>query len=277
MATYLVGDVQGCITELRMILDQVDFNPRHDELWLTGDLVARGPKSLETLRYVRQLGARAQTVLGNHDLHLLAVASGIVKARPKDQLTALLEANDRDELLAWLRHQPLVAKHPRFGFVMTHAGIPPAWSATQASLYASEVESWLRSGSHKALLKAMYGNKPSVWDPKLAGIDRCRYTINALTRMRYCERKTGALDMTSKCGPVQMLDKNLKPWFELRQQHQDPPLIFGHWASLMGNTRIQGVFGLDTGCVWGNHLTLLRWEDKKRFFQDSVCENRPNI
>jgi bis(5'-nucleosyl)-tetraphosphatase (symmetrical) len=276
MATYLVGDVQGCLTELKLILQQVDFSPEHDELWLTGDLVARGSESLETMRFVRKLGARAQTVLGNHDLHLLATASGLVKAKPKDQLNALLEANDRDELLDWLRHQPLVARHPRFEFFMTHAGIPPAWSTTEAALYASEVEAWLQSGDYQTLLKAMYGNEPSNWDAKLTGIDRCRYTINALTRMRYCDRKTGALDMTNKCGPGQMQDKRLRPWFELRSHHQDPPLIFGHWASLMGKTQTKDVFGLDTGCVWGNYLTLLRWEDKKRFVQGSVCKNRPN-
>lgn len=272
MATYLAGDLQGCLSELLLLLEQVKFDPQHDELWLTGDLVARGPDSLDTLRYVRSLGARCQVVLGNHDLHLLATAIGVVKPKKKDQLSALLQASDRDQLLEWLRHQPLLARHPHFGFVMTHAGIPPAWSVTQAAIYASEVEAWLRSGNYPALLKGMYGNDPCNWSQSLSGIDRCRYTINALTRMRYCDRKSGALDMASKCAPSQQQSRRLQPWFTLRDKHRDPPLVFGHWASLMGYTQRADVLALDTGCVWGNHMTLLHWEERRFFSQPATPE-----
>jgi len=263
MATYVVGDIQGCYDELYQLLDLVAFNPANDELWLTGDLVARGPQSLETLRFVCGLGQRATTVLGNHDLHLLAVAAGIRQAKGKDRLEPLLTAPDRDALLDWLARQPLMAIHPQHGFVMTHAGIHPAWHIHHALSYAHEVEQILRGPERLTLLREMYGDGPAYWEEGLAGSKRWRFIINAFTRMRYCERKTLVMDFNYK-GPLAKAPKGLQPWFKLRHRGE-PTIIFGHWASLLGQTGEPTIIGLDTGCVWGNQLTLLRWEDGKRF------------
>ena len=264
MSTYLVGDIQGCFDDLRFLLEQANFNPQHDELWLSGDLVARGPKSLETLRFVKSLGNNATTVLGNHDLHLLAVAHGLAKAKRKDKIQPILDAPDREELLAWLRRQPLLAEHPRHPFVMVHAGISPQWDLATARSQAREVEACLRSDDYLWLLENMYGNGPDRWTPGLTGIEQYRYTINALTRMRFCH-PDGRLDMTCKLSPEHPEIGALKPWFDLpRQQPLEKTVIFGHWAALMGHED-QHVIGLDTGCVWGNSMTLLRWEDSARF------------
>lgn len=264
MATYIVGDIQGCFDELRQLLALAGFDEGRDELWLTGDLVARGPQSLQMLRYACGLGQRATTVLGNHDLHLLAVAAGIRKAKPKDRLDELLAAPDRDALLEWLAHQPLLARHPRHGFVMTHAGIHPAWTISDAERYAHEVEQVLRGPARLQLLRDMYGDGPAYWDEQLQGAQRWRFIINAFTRMRLCERKTLVMDLSYK-GPLAKAPVGMLPWFSLRHTQGEPPLIFGHWASLLGQTGDPRVIGLDTGCVWGNQLTLLRWDDAKRF------------
>ncbi|MCW8330307.1 bis(5'-nucleosyl)-tetraphosphatase (symmetrical) ApaH [Photobacterium sp. SDRW27] len=264
MSTYLVGDIQGCFDDLCFLLEQADFNPQYDELWLSGDLVARGPKSLETLRFVKGLGSNATTVLGNHDLHLLAVANGIAKVKSKDKIQPILDAPDREELLEWLRHQPLLAAHPRHPFVMAHAGISPQWDLATAHQQAKEVEACLRSDDFLWLLQNMYGNGPAHWDPQLTGIEQYRYTINAFTRMRFCY-PDGRLDMDCKLSPAQAESEALKPWFDLpRLQPLGKKVIFGHWAALMGHED-QHVIGLDTGCVWGNSMTLLRWEDGARF------------
>lgn len=264
MSTYLVGDIQGCFDDLCDLLEQAQFDPHHDELWLAGDLVARGPKSLETLRFVKELGNKATTVLGNHDLHLLAVASGLAKVKSRDKIQPILDAPDREELLEWLRQQPLLAEHPQLPFVMTHAGISPQWDLSTARQQAKHVETCLRSDDYQWLLKNMYGNGPDYWSPDLVGIDQYRYTINAFTRMRFCY-PDGRLDMDCKLSPEHAEAGQLKPWFDLPRQ---PPLgkkvIFGHWAALMGHED-QHVIGLDTGCVWGNSMTLLRWEDGARF------------
>ncbi|WP_299019334.1 symmetrical bis(5'-nucleosyl)-tetraphosphatase [uncultured Photobacterium sp.] len=264
MSTYLVGDIQGCLDDLHFLLGQANFNPEHDELWLSGDLVARGPQSLETLRFVKSLGAKATTVLGNHDLHLLTVAQGLAKVKNRDKIQPILDAPDRDDLLDWLRNQPLLAEHPHHPFVMTHAGIPPQWDLPTARKQASLVESCLRSNDYVWLLKNMYGNGPDLWTDELEGIEQYRYTINALTRMRFCH-PNGRLDMECKLSPDNLKTKPLKPWFELsRTKPLEKKVIFGHWAALMGHEDEQ-VIGLDTGCVWGNSMTLLRWEDGARF------------
>lgn len=264
MSTYLVGDIQGCFDDLRYLLDMAGFDPQYDELWLSGDLVARGPKSLETLRFVKSLGDKATTVLGNHDLHLLAVANGLAKAKSKDKTQPILDAPDREELLDWLRRQPLLAEHPRHPFVMAHAGISPQWDLPTAHQQAREVETCLRSNDYRWLLENMYGNGPDLWSPDLTGIEQYRYTINAFTRMRFCY-PDGRLDMHCKLSPDHPEIGPLKPWFELPRQHPlDKKVIFGHWAALMGHED-QQVIGLDTGCVWGNSMTLLRWEDGARF------------
>jgi len=265
MATYIVGDIQGCLDELQSLLQTVAFDPSKDELWLTGDLVARGPKSLETLRFVKSLGSSATTVLGNHDLHLLAVAHGFAKHKKRDGLDPLFAAYDREDLLTWLAQQPLLAIHPKHQFIMVHAGISPQWNQNKAIQLAQEVESIIQSERLPWLLEHMYGNAPSHWDRSLKGIDRYRLIINIFTRMRYCF-PDGSLEFACKKPPKQNVDPNIKPWFEIKGSHlKGASVVFGHWAALLGKTKKDNLFALDTGCVWGNCMTLLRWEDKAIF------------
>ncbi|WP_120511793.1 symmetrical bis(5'-nucleosyl)-tetraphosphatase [Photobacterium salinisoli] len=269
MATYLVGDIQGCYRELCALLERVGFSEQHDELWLAGDLVARGPDSLATLRLVKSLGNSATSVLGNHDLHLLAVAHGIGKAKQKDRIDQILQASDSDELLDWLSRQPLLAEHSAHPIVMVHAGIPPQWQLDEARRCARDVEAMLHSEHQQWLLSNMYGNEPDQWDPALSGLDRLRYTINALTRMRYLH-PDGRLEMHCKLPPGEPGTSHLLPWFRFpRTQPLGKTIIFGHWASLMGYQDDKAI-GLDTGCVWGHQLTMLRWEDQQQFQQDRL-------
>ncbi|AEY00850.1 diadenosine tetraphosphatase [Oceanimonas sp. GK1] len=262
MATYIVGDLQGCLSELNRLLAEVGFSPSRDQLWLTGDLVARGPDSLGCLRRVMALGDAATTVLGNHDLHLLAVASGLRPPKQADRIHDILQAADRANLLYWLRHQPLLAEHPEHGFVMTHAGIPPQWTVAQARDAARAAEDELRSGHYRERLRDMYGNQPDGWREQLDELERLRFTINAFTRMRLCHAD-GRLDFDYKEG-LKSAPVDLHPWFDLRGAHQDPPLVFGHWAALEGHCSQPGIHALDTGCVWGGSLTLLCWETGER-------------
>lgn len=264
MATYIVGDIQGCCDELQQLLTLANFNPQNDELWITGDLVARGPKSLQTLRFVKGLGSTAKVILGNHDLHLLAIWQGIHQAKDNDKLGPLLAAPDCDELLHWLRLQPLLLRHPEFEFIMVHAGISPQWTIKQAQLLATEVEKKLRSAQFKTLLQNMYGDSPNSWSDKLTGNQRLRFIINVFTRMRYCFLD-GSLEFKNKLGPEQTDNSVMKPWFEITTLDKSCPILFGHWAALLGNVDQQGLYALDTGCVWGNSLTMLRWQDKKLF------------
>lgn len=267
MATYIVGDIQGCFDELQLLLESVSFTPQKDTLWLAGDLVARGPKSLETLRFVRSLGDSAKVVLGNHDLHLLAVALGIHKVKSKDKTAPILDAEDRDELLHWLRKQPLLAEHPEF--VMCHAGISPQWTLEQARQCAGEVEACLQSEDWPWLIEHMYDNQPDFWHSELSGIERYRYIINAFTRMRFCF-PDGRLDMGCKLPPQEVKDNEYIPWFALEQRVSlEKTVLFGHWAALEGYNDAN-VIGLDTGCVWGGSLTMLRWEDKTFFTQKAL-------
>lgn len=266
MSTYLIGDVHGCLDELLSLLAQVDFDPQHDTLWLTGDLVARGPASLDVLRYVRSLGSAVRMVLGNHDLHLLAVYAGISRNKPKDRITPLLEAPDADELINWLRRQPVLQVDDKLKLIMAHAGITPQWDIETAQMCAREVESVLSSDSYPLFLDAMYGDMPNNWSPELTGLARLRFSTNALTRMRFCF-PNGQLDMICKDTP-ENAPAPLKPWFELpRLVSPEYSIIFGHWASLEGKGVPEGIYGLDTGCCWGGNLTLLRWEDKRYFTQ----------
>ncbi|EMK6924754.1 bis(5'-nucleosyl)-tetraphosphatase (symmetrical) ApaH [Vibrio alginolyticus] len=267
MATYIVGDIQGCFDELQRLLEKVSFSAKKDQLWLAGDLVARGPKSLETLRFVKSLGASAIVVLGNHDLHLLAVAHGIKKVKDKDKTAPIFTAPDKEELLTWLAQQPLLAEHDEF--VMCHAGISPQWNLKTARKCAREVERIIQSEELPWLLKNMYSNQPDSWDDSLQGLDRYRYIINAFTRMRFCF-PDGRLDMDCKLPPQQVSSNELIPWFEVPKRiHLNKAVLFGHWAALQGYMNNE-VIGLDTGCVWGGSLTMIRWEDKKIFTQDAL-------
>lgn len=272
MATYIIGDLHGCFDEFQALLQQAEFNPKNDELWLTGDLVARGENSLECVRFIKSLGRQATVVLGNHDLHLLATLEGIKAVKPKDNVEAIFNAPDRLDLQNWLRTRPLVVQHPQHHFILVHAGISPEWDLNTALTCAKEVEQVLQSEHYELLLKAMYGNEPDRWSPELQELERWRYILNACTRMRFCYADT-RLDFDCKL-PVEQAPAELKPWFELENpQWKDTPIIFGHWASLIGYTTPAHIYALDTGCVWGNHLTMLRWEDKKQFVQPKYNQN----
>jgi len=269
MSTYLIGDIHGCFHELKALLKQVEFSPEEDILWLTGDLVARGPDSLAVLRYVRSLGSCVRMVLGNHDLHLLAVYAGISRNKPKDKLTPLLEAEDADELINWLRRQPLLQVDEEKKLVMAHAGITPQWTLETAQACARDVEALLASDSYPLFLDAMYGDLPNSWSTSLSGLARLRFITNAFTRMRYCF-PNGQLDMYVKEAP-ENVPAPLKPWFDVpRQLPADYAIVFGHWASLEGKGAPQGIYALDTGCCWGGDLTCLRWEDKTYFTQPQI-------
>jgi len=269
MATYLVGDLQGCYSELKALLKQVNFNIHNDLLYLAGDLVARGPDSLKTLQFVKSLGPRAKIVLGNHDLHLLAVHAGIKKVKESDKLTALLNSPDADELINWLAQQPLLQKiiteNGDTAF-MTHAGISPEWALNDAIKAAEDVHRKLISAQKDNWLALMYGEQPNSWKKAHSDIEKFRYSINALTRMRFCFTD-GSLEFDYKDSPDNA-PKDIIPWFELSKVIDNTQWVFGHWASLMGNCSHSNIYPLDTGCVWGNHLSMLRWQDKKIFIEE---------
>ena len=255
MARYAIGDIQGCCDELKALLAQLNFSADRDELWFVGDLVNRGPKSLETLRYVRALGANATVVLGNHDLHLLALAFGSKrKSKDTDTLDAVLEAPDRDQLLEWLSGRPLAVFDEPRGDFLVHAGLAPEWTPRAAAKLAREVEAVLREDA-RTLFDAMYGNKPDRWNDGLRGMDRLRFVINAYTRMRYC-RRDGTVDLKVKDSPGEQ-PEDLFPWFDVpNRKSSEVRVICGHWSTL-GFKRRRDLLALDTGCVWGGALTAV--------------------
>ena len=267
MATYAIGDVQGCYRELRSLLRACGFDARRDTLWFVGDLVNRGPSSLDVLRFVADLGERAQTVLGNHDLHLVASARGIRPLRAKDTFQDVLDAPDGEELVDWLRERPVIHRDADRGFVMVHAGIAPAWTIDDALVHGAELSQALRAPDHPRLLAGMYGNEPDKWRSSLTGLDRLRFITNACTRMRYC-RRNGRLDF-SETGSPGAQDPALAPWFTLRDARADGTrIVFGHWATLQVDAALSRelhVRHVDTGCVWGGSLTALRLEDDREF------------
>jgi bis(5'-nucleosyl)-tetraphosphatase (symmetrical) len=263
MAIYFVGDIQGCYHELRALLAQVAFSPETDQLWLAGDLVARGPDSLKTLRYIKALGNSARVVLGNHDLHLLAIYGGLKKAKASDFFDELLAAADVDELMDWLASQPLIQKLPNENVYMSHAGLPPFWTPAEAMEQAKDVNIKLASALRNDWLAIMYGEEPNLWSLAKSAYEKFRVTVNSLTRMRYCQLDYG-LEFSCKLS-VEQAPAHIKPWFEFTQKQTDYSWIFGHWASLMGHCPVDNLYALDTGCVWGGHLTLLRWSDKQLF------------
>jgi bis(5'-nucleosyl)-tetraphosphatase (symmetrical) len=269
MATYAIGDVQGCYDTLRKLLDLLRFDPARDRLWFAGDLVNRGPQSLQTLRFVSGLGQAALTVLGNHDLHLLAFANGGRKGK-RDTLEPVLAAPDRDELLDWLRRQPLLQETPEAGTALLHAGLPPQWDMQRARACAREVESALRGEDYAELLKEMYGNQPDRWEDTLNGVERLRFIINCYTRLRYCDAG-GRADFQDKGAPGTQA-KGLLPWFAVPgRRSAETRLLFGHWSTLGQVSWPQyGVYGLDTGAVWGGKLTAMRIEDNQLFAVDST-------
>jgi bis(5'-nucleosyl)-tetraphosphatase (symmetrical) len=257
VAVYAIGDIQGCFDELQELLATVRFDREHDRLWFVGDLVNRGPKSLETLRFVRGLGPAAITVLGNHDLHLLAAAHGI---RPQnideDTLDPILAASDRDELIDWLRRLPLLHYDDALGYLMVHAGLPPQWDLCLARQCAGEVEAVLQGDRLVAFLSHMYGNKPRQWSEALTGWERLRFIVNCFTRMRFCDDR-GRLEL--KCtGPPGSQPDGYYPWYTIPgRASAEISVIFGHWSSLRSRG-IHGVYPIDSGCLWGGALTALR-------------------
>lgn len=256
MATFAVGDVQGCHEELKRLLERIGFDGREDTLWFTGDLVNRGPGSLEVLRFVKGLGRRALCVLGNHDLHLLAVAAGTARLRKDDTLDAVLAAPDRDEILDWLRRLPLLHHDANLGYTLVHAGLPPQWDLALAQTCAHELEAALRGDRHPEFFRQMYGNEPGRWSADLAGMDRLRFIVNCFTRLRYCDGE-GKLDLKAKGAPGSQA-QGLMPWFEVPgRRSAELHVLFGHWSTL-GEIRDRNVHALDTGCVWGGRLTALR-------------------
>ena len=259
MSTYAIGDIQGCLDELLQLLQKIGFDPAIDRVWFTGDLVNRGPKSLETLRFVKGLGESATTVLGNHDLHLLAAWKHKQKHfKSNDSLSAIFKADDCDELLEWLRRQPLMHYDPQLDYAMVHAGLPPQWSIEQALGHAAEVESVLQGKKFHEFLGHMYGNKPSRWSDKLKGWDRLRFIVNSFTRLRFC-RPDGKQEFKHK-GRVKNAPEGYLPWFKLKHRKSfEQRLIFGHWSAL-GLYQKNNVHSIDTGCLWGGSLSALHLE-----------------
>ncbi|MFN7427991.1 MAG: symmetrical bis(5'-nucleosyl)-tetraphosphatase [bacterium] len=269
MATYAIGDIQGCYDSLMELLGEIRFDPAQDRLWLVGDLVNRGSQSLAVLRFVSGLGPRAVTVLGNHDIHLLMVASGMTRKRGGDTFDDVLDAPDRHELLGWLRRQPLL--HAERGHVMVHAGLLPQWTLPEAVALARETEARLAGPGYLEFFAELYGNDPVAWDPALAGHVRARFVVNVFTRMRLVDR-AGNLDFSHK-GALDRAPVGLVPWFDSPLRSRiDPTILFGHWSAL-GLVEKPGVLGLDTGCVWGRQLTAHRLEDGRRFSIDCTVQS----
>jgi bis(5'-nucleosyl)-tetraphosphatase (symmetrical) len=262
MRLFAIGDIQGCAAAFDLLLRKIAFRPARDRLWLVGDLVNRGPDSLGVMRRVMSLGRSVTCVLGNHDLHLLATVAGRRELSPADTFHDVLDAPDLDSIVDWLRHRPLLHYDAETRRVLVHAGIPPGWTVTEARAEAREVEAQLRGRRWRHALKEMYGNGPSAWSRKLRGDERRRYTINALTRMRYVDRRD-RIDL-SYSGPPGTQPKGLVPWFDAEDRRSARVhIVFGHWAAL-GLLRRRDVTALDTGCVWGNHLTAVRLDRPAR-------------
>jgi len=264
LATIAIGDVQGCYDPLMRLLERAGFDERRDVLWFVGDLVNRGPQSLETLRFVKGLGTRAVTLLGNHDLNLLAVAAGVRKPHRGDTLDGILAAPDREELLSWLQHRSLM--HAGGGYAMVHAGLLPQWSIGQALALAREVEAALQAPDHREFLTRMYGNEPLRWRDDLSGYDRLRIIVNAMTRMRLAAAD-GTLELDHKLG-LETAPAGYFPWYDVPgRTSRGTPIVFGHWAAL-GLVMREDAVCLDSGCVWGRALSALRLEDRKLFQLD---------
>lgn len=272
MPNYSIGDVQGCFNALTTLLKKINFNPAKDTLWFTGDLINRGPQSLEVLRFVKSLGKKAIVVLGNHDLHLLAVANQLTANKKQDTLAEILTAPDGKALCDWLRQQPLLHHDKKLGYTLVHAGLAPQWNLAKAMQCAEEVQTVLRSDRYAEFLTNMYGDEPNCWQEELTGWPRLRVITNYFTRMRFC-KLDGTLDLTKK-GKADNPPENFLPWFKIPQRkHKNLKIIFGHWAALNGEVDEPNVFALDTGCIWGNCLTAMRLEDGKRF-KVSCAEQR---
>lgn len=282
MSTYVIGDLQGCFDELLELLDAIDYDIAKDHLWFVGDIVNRGPKSLDCLKFVKQLNqqGKADMVLGNHDFHLLAAYSGLDKFVSKsDTLKPILENEEVDDLIDWLRQQPLMVSHPIYHAVMVHAGIPPQWSIKEAKGYAKEVEAQLaRDDWQDFLVNHLFGSEPDTWQSGLTGYDRLRYIVNAFARMRYC-RADGKLEFKLKSAPQdnQTTESEYQPWFIFpNRKNKDYDIFFGHWSTL-GAIDAYQVHATDTGCLWGGKMTAYCIESKQRYTIDCQQSCKPKI
>lgn len=271
MSTYAIGDLQGCFHSFLNLLDVCGFTKSRDRIWLVGDLINRGPHSLEVLRWLRENEDCITTVLGNHDLHALAVHEGLATLHRNDTLDELLNAPDRDQLFDWLRLQNLA--HAEDGYLIVHAGLLPQWNAATARMLALEVENVLRGPDYRDFLTHMYGNLPDRWEDKLSGMGRLRIITNAMTRMRICT-PDGQMEFRFK-GEPKDIPVGYLPWFDVKNRNsRKDTLIFGHWSA-MGLVLRKRLIGLDTGCLWGGKLTALRLEDRKRFQVPRAPEDAP--
>jgi len=270
MAVYIIGDLQGCYKKLKKLLNQIEFDEQKDVLWFAGDLVNRGPDSLRALRYVKSLGDHAQVVLGNHDLHLLAVYYQKTGLKSGDTLSQVVKAADGDELMHWLRTRPLVHHDIDLNFSMVHAGLYPGWKLSQALALSKEVETMLASNNFQQFFDNMYGNKPARWSKKLEGMDRLRFITNVFTRMRYLHPDL-TLDLSAKGAPFKASNNDVIPWFEFRHSAiKFNRVAFGHWSTLPTG-QYGNCFALDSGCVWGGQLTALRIDKKKPRWYHLSC------
>ncbi len=275
MSTYAIGDLQGCYSELQDLLDKINFDETNDQLWFVGDIVNRGPESLACLRFVKSLGTNAKTALGNHDLHLLAIANKVRKPHRKDTFDEILNAEDSKELFDWIRQQPLLVTNTDLNFTMVHAGLPPQWTLEQAKQLAQETESLLQSKQFDDFIHNMYGDQPDTWSDTLKDDDRHRFIINAFTRIRYLD-KNGKLDIKENGAPGTQ-PKSLTPWYAIPERKtKKDKIIFGHWSTVhLGNEnnfKQYNVYPLDTGCLWGGELTAMRLQDEKLFSVPSQQE-----
>lgn len=265
MATYIVGDIQGCLSALRRLLEHIRFDPAKDKLLVAGDIVSRGEDSLGTLRFLYGMRHCVGGVLGNHDLHLLALAHGATALKPYEQdLAEILHAPDKDPLLHWVQQLPLAMYFPEQDTLLTHAGWPPLWSLTELLAYSAEVETQLRGSEASNFFTQMYGNEPNLWDDNITGMPRLRLITNYLTRMRFVD-SAGALNLRLKCPPKEA-PLPYVPWFKLPDhRRKNTRIVFGHWAALEGQSHTENVEAIDTGCVWGGGLTAYCLESQQRF------------
>ena len=273
MSTYAIGDVQGCFKELIRLLDKINFDETNDRLWFVGDLVNRGPDSLRVLNFIMDLGESVITILGNHDLHLVALAEETMLPKSSDTLAPILSSPDKQKIIVWLRQQPLMHHDKDLNFSMVHAGLPPQWGIPQALELASEVTQSLNSDDYLSFIKVMYGDIPALWDENLIGNDRIRFIVNCFTRIRYLNDKH-ELNFSEKGAPGSGND-HLFPWFTVDdRKSKNEKIIFGHWATLhLGNIRDftpYNVYPIDTGCLWRRQLTALRLEDENIFSVPSL-------
>jgi len=260
---------------LQELVDYISFNPKKDQIWFVGDLVNRGPKSLETLRWVKSLGTSAVTVLGNHDLHLLAAHAGVKEIRATSSLHSVLQAEEINELINWLRKQPLMIYNKKLKFAMVHAGLAPQWSIKDAVNYSKEVQVVLKSRKYKEFLYNMYGDQPDHWDGRLKGWNRLRTITNFMTRVRYCTNK-GVMSFTEK-GPPGSQNSKMKPWFEISsRKSQDTTIVFGHWSTL-GYVNDCNIIATDSGCLWGGMLTAIKLEQESLTIYQLDCEAKKEI